>query len=352
MSIQIRQKILSDGRKSLYLDIYHNGKRNYEFLKIYLTKDKIQNKELLKLAESIKAKRILDIKNSEHGFQPQFKNKANFIEFFSSLADKKEPGPKYIWGTVNKTLKKYAGSKLRFSDVTEEWLEEFKGFLLSNVSKNTARTYFSKVRVCIRQALKDGIIVKNPLIKVAPVPKDETERVYLTQEELEKMINTPCQYPEVKRAFLFSCFTGLRLSDIEKLTWGEIKGDKLQFKQKKTGGFEYVPLNTSAMKIVRKNLDKNVFPTPNKKVFDLPSRSTITYKVPMWRMKAGIEKKVTFHSARHTFATLLITADTDLYTVSKLLGHKDFRTTQIYAQIVDKKKEEAVARLPEIKMNI
>lgn len=155
--------------------------------------------------------------------------------------------------------------------------------------------------------------------------------------------------PEIKRAFLFSCLTGLRRSDIVKLTWGEVhkQGDftRIIFRQKKTGGQEYIDITPQAADLIgeRGNHASDDF------VFgDIHSPSATNYHIREWALRAGVDKYISFHCGRHTFATLMLDIGTDIYTVSKLLGHRELSTTQIYAKVMDKNKQAAVARIPDI----
>lgn len=347
MSVKLRRKKLADGRESLYLDSYQNGRRQYDFLKLYLGKDRALNKEILKLAHSIRDKRSLDLANSEHGHVAAYRRKINFVDYFEQLTKQRliAKGP---WRNTLNHLRAFTGGTLQISGVSREWLEGFKAYLLSKVSPNTAYTYFSKVKAAMKQA-EGKLIDRNPAAGVPQVKQTETERSYLTLEDLETLAATECDDPEVKRAFLFCCFSGLRLCDAESLLGQNIQNDRLQFRQKKTKGFEYVPLSQTAKEILR-NEAGNVLPLPTTKIFALRSRSHIMRMVKLWAEAAKIQKPVSFHTSRHTFATLSLTSGVDLYTVSKLLGHKTLASTQVYAKIIDQKKNEAVALLPRLKM--
>lgn len=165
----------------------------------------------------------------------------------------------------------------------------------------------------------------------------------MTLEELRRLANVPFKYDELRRAALFSALTGLRFSDIAKLTWQEVQhganqGYYLRFKQQKTKNLETLPISEDAFELLgtRSNLDEKVFKTLKK---------SQTMYLPAWTAKAGIDKKITFHCFRHTYATLQLTLGSDLYTVSKMLGHKDIATTQIYARIIDEKKREAANKI-------
>jgi integrase len=150
---------------------------------------------------------------------------------------------------------------------------------------------------------------------------------------------------ELKRAALFSSLTGLRWSDVEKLVWSEVQhseinGHFIRFTQKKTKGTETLPISEQAYQILGERGESG------EKIFKgLKYSAWINLKLAQWVMKAGITKHITFHCFRHTFATLQLTMGTDIYTVSKMLGHRELRTTQIYAQIVDRKKVEAANRI-------
>jgi len=189
------------------------------------------------------------------------------------------------------------------------------------------------------------LIPRNPFAGVEHVKPKETERAFLTIEELRQLAAAECRYPEVKRAFLFSSFSGLRISDVRRLTWSNVRNGKLEFRQKKTDGVEYLPLSEQARRLLGEN------GVSEQHVFNLPrSLWTIEKVLRAWAREASIDKHLTFHVSRHTFATMALSHDVDLFTVSKLLGHKDISTTQIYARIIDKKMQEAVSRLPEINL--
>jgi len=372
--VTLREKALANGNKSLYLDIYRNGKREYEFLKLYLVPiktpfDKIQNEETLATAQAIKAKRQIELQNGEYGFTSQFKIDTPFLSYYRKMCDDRQGniesrGNWGNWYSCLKHLERYCSEKTTFKDVTTDWVEGFKDYLdnaakdaykrknndtaeAKPLSQNSKVSYFNKLRACINQAFDDRIIPVNPLRGVSGFKDEETERTYLTFDEVKKMAKIDCKYPVLKRAFMFSCLTGIRKSDIEKMTWAEVQtfGDKtrLIFKQKKTGGQEYLDINPQAAAYLgerRKNADR-VFAG-----FKYNSQTLLELR--RWALLAGITKDVTFHSGRHTFAVMMLDLGADIYTVSKLLGHKELSTTQIYARVLDKKKQEAVNLIPNI----
>ena len=374
--VKLREKTLADGSISLYLDIYYNGKRSYEFLKLYLVDaktsiDKEQNRQTLQTAQSIKAKRQIEIQNGEYGFANAFKTDTPFLAYFRKLCEERKAstGNYGNWFSCLKHLERYCDEKTTFKHIDTNFIEGFKDYLnnaakdqhkrkynqlddkeaAKSLSQNSKVSYFNKLRACINQAYDDRILAVNPLRGIDCFKQDEIERVYLTLDEVKALTKTPCRYPILKRAFLFSCLTGIRKSDIEKMTWGEIQtfGEytRIVFKQKKTKGQEYLDINKQAVEFMgeRGELSKLVFSG-----FRYNSQ-TLT-ELTKWCMKAGITKDVTFHSGRHTFAVMMIDLGAEIYTVSKLLGHKELKTTQIYAKVLDKKKQEAINLIPDISL--
>ena len=169
-------------------------------------------------------------------------------------------------------------------------------------------------------------------------------------DELKKVSKIDCEIPILKQAFIFSALTGLRWSDIQKMVWKEIQfseeqGYYIRFKQKKTSGLQTHPIPNQAYKLLgeRDEEEERVFK-------GLRYSAWSNLKLQQWVMKAGISKTITFHCARHTYATLQLTFGTDIYTVSKLLGHKELKTTQVYAQIINQKKVDAANAIPDINL--
>ena len=208
------------------------------------------------------------------------------------------------------------------------------------ISQNTAATYFSIFKAALKQAFVDGYLESDLSDKIKDIQEKESRREYLTLEELNKLVATPCERGVFKRAALFSALTGLRHIDIQNLKWSEISMEgnqaRLHFTQQKTKGFEYTPISEQALQLCGES------GKPEQFVFeDLPDPSWISRPLKQWIEDAGIKKNITFHCLRHTFATLQLSSGTNIYTVSKMLGHTDVKTTQIYAKVVDEKKNKA-----------
>ena len=360
MKVTLRKRN-KGGKISLYLDFYHLGKRKYEYLRLYLkdkprtAEERSSNKTTLELAEKIRAKRQLEIQNNIYGFNDTDRSSADFIAYFEHLAEKRKAsqGNYGNWNSALKHLKEFKKFKVKFSDINSEWLEDFKYYLIHdakssfkrNLSQNSCYSYFNKVKAALKQAVKDGYINSNPAMNVDAIKEAETSREFLTLDELKKVLNTRCDAPGYKNAFIFSCLTGLRFSDVKKLTWYEIQhsnevGNYIRFKQKKTKSYETLPISIEARKILGEER------TANESVFiDLSYSDFNNQKLKEWMIRAGIEKRITFHCARHTYATLQLSLGTDIYTVSKLLGHKNLKTTEVYAKIIDEKKQEAASKI-------
>lgn len=279
--------------------------------------------------------------------------KANFIEYFAKVAENRhKKGSKSIivnWNRVHELIKIYAeGDFFPFSKVTLRMVENFKTFMLTApqgggksviVSQNTAATYFAIFKAAVYQAFIDGYLDVDIAAKVKGIQEEESRREHLTIDEQNQLAATPCDYPMLKRAALFSALTGLRHCDIMKMKWIELSKEgehyRINFDQKKTG-VEYMPISDQAYLICGEPKD------PDRLVFEgLQAPSWINKPVKRWVEAAGIKNKITFHCFRHSYATNQLTEGTDLFTVSKMLGHTNIKTTQVYTKVVDSKKEQA-----------
>ncbi|MCK3686159.1 site-specific integrase [Maribellus sp. YY47] len=384
--VTLRQKEISKGRKSLYLDFYppiphpETGEpTRREFLGLYIFKetttgrngkekkvvlnpiDKQHNTDTLKIADSIRQKRENFLNKPEiyneyekEQLRKRELGEQSFIDYFKKLTDKKKESNRNSWLSTLNYLEAFTNGKLKFADLNERFLEDFKEYLLTTkstrsekttLSTNSAVSYFNKVKAALKQAYKDGILQTDLNSKLQPIKAAETRREYLTIDELNRLVKTPCNDPLLKRAALFSSLTGLRFSDIQKMVWREIEyiegqGYFLNFLQKKTKGVEVLPISEQAYSICGSPGDSV------DKVFEGLKYSAYANKhLSQWIGAAGITKDITFHCFRHTYATLQLFNGTDIYTVSKMLGHKDLKTTQVYANIVDKAKREATNKI-------
>ena len=372
--VKLRQKAISGNRQSLYLDFYppiphpETGKpTRREFLGLYLFDkaknpiDKQHNKETLQLAEQIRQKKENHLNKPEiyTGYEKEQlkireRGEQNFVEYFKTLANKRKASNHDNWVSALNYIEAFTKGTLKFNDLNEKFLEDFKEYLLktksiksdkTTLSQNSAVSYFNKVKAALKQAYKDGILQTDLNAKISPIKPIETKREYLTLEELNRLVKTPCNNDLLKRAAIFSALTGLRFSDIQKMVWGELEyiegqGYYLNFSQKKTKGIEYYPISEQAVSLLSERGE------PTAKVFEGLEYSAYHNKhLYQWIGAAGITKDITFHCFRHTFATLQLFNGTDIYTISKMLGHKDLKTTQIYAKIVDESKRKAADKI-------
>ncbi len=391
--VKLRQKAISGNKQSLYLDFYpaiphpETGKpTRREFLGLYIfgklnkigkleklvhkklhPLDQNHDEETQKLAEQIRQNRENHLNKPEiyTGFEKEqlkirIQGEQNFIEYFKSLTDKRIDSNYDNWNSTYKYLDAFTKGNLKFMDLNEKFCNDFKEFLLNTKSnksnkatlaQNSAVSYFNKLKASLKQAYKDGLLSIDLNAKIEPIKQAETHRNFLTIEEMNKLVKTECNNPLLKRAALFSALTGLRFSDIKKLVWGELEfiegnGYFIQFKQQKTKGAEMMPISEQAYSLLGERKE------PNSLVFEGLTYSAYENKhLAKWIGLAGIEKDITFHCFRHTFATLQLSkrpdgsAGTDIYTVSKMMGHRDLKTTQIYAKIIDQTKREAANKI-------
>lgn len=378
--IKLRRRKTRTGRESLYLDIYIDGRRSYEYLHLYLEPEtdratKERNRQVMMLAEAVRAKRVVEFQNGRFGFNKDGGEDTLFAEYYRGCMERygeNREATRGTWEGCLNHLEVYAGRSfetLTFRDITAEWVDGFRDYLTNRavslknkdqgekcsrqgLGEVTCSLYLSKLMACINRAYEQGIIPRKParLAKSDRIDMTNIERVYLTREELQAMVNTPFegkwkQRLWLRRAFLFCCLTGLRKSDIEAMRWRQIREEngytRIVFEQVKTRKLEYLDITPEAREYMgKRGADGDL-------VFrDFKYGTPVAKYLREWAQKAGVNKPLVFHSSRHTFATLMVSLKTDIYTVSKLLGHADVKTTQIYASIVDAAKREAVARIP------
>lgn len=361
--IRLRRKRIQSG-ESLYLDSYFKGKRRYEFLRLYLiperTKaDKIKNEQTLRLANTIKSKRLVELFNNKYGFSNE-KPEVNLIQYIRLVMENKERqgkiGIKSTFETLIYHLTKYRGTRILLSDLDDRYTQGFVLYLSTAISRTSGKTLktssqhniYTSLKTIVHQAIKDDLLTTDPTKSIDPPRMILPHKEFLTEEELKRLIQTPCSKEIVKRSFLFCCFTGLRISDVRELTWKKVifeeQGVHINYRQKKTKIENYVPLSENAISVLPPKDDKS----DSDPVFLLPQETTIRKTLKEWMTNAKIDKHITFHSSRHTCATLLLNSGVDIYTVKEILGHTDIGTTMKYTKVIDKTKRIAVNKIPNL----
>ena len=369
--IRIRERKLADGNISLYLDIYVKGTRKYESLGLYLIPESLPNAKAANartrsIAEKIKSDRIIALQ--DRGIKQWEKIKRSNMSLVEWLIQYEQDSmgfkPSTLKGRqdmrkkVEAYLEQEGLSYIGMNEIDQDFCRGFLRFLETaknsvakkqkdrTISKGCAHHHQAVLNGALNKAVREGILQQNPMKmldkreKFQPSPE---EREFLTIEELRNLMDVPCSNEQVKKAFIFSCFAGLRLSDVRTLTWNKIhkmpdgKTLYVHVFMQKTQKPLNVPLSGEALKVLEEKEN------PDEPIFKLPtSVATINYHIKKWVKNGHIDKTISFHCSRHTFATMMLTLGADLYTTSKLLGHANVTTTQIYGKIIDKKKVETV----------
>ncbi|MDM1362512.1 site-specific integrase [Myroides marinus] len=373
MKITLRERLLPSGKINLSIEYYKgtilqpNGKRktvrDYENLKLFLhseaknASERKENKETLALAKQILAIREAEFYQGRFELKNTTKGKRTFLDYFHEKTEEKSDSPKNYgnWTATMIHLKRCISPNTIFDDIDEKFIKRVRTYFDKEartksdlpLSLNSKYSYFNKFKACLRAAFDEGYLALNYAAKIKSFEQAESQREYLTFNEVQQLANTECKYEVLKRAFLFSCLTGLRWSDIHNMTWSEVRDEddssRVNFRQEKTDGVEYLYISTQARELLgeRKGNRDRVF-------IGLRYSAVYNNAIVLWCNKAGISKHITFHSARHTNAVLLLENGADIYTVSKRLGHREIRTTAIYAKIVDEKMKEASNLIPEL----
>jgi len=372
--IKIRFKKLANGNKSIYLAHWSGGKWVYEFLKdIYIIPettptDKSKNAQTLELANAVRAKRIVELQNNAHGFSNGgTRSKVNVIEYIRLIAEQKrikaggkERGAFQGYNALARQIEAYSGTKTTFKQVDKTYCTGFLNYLTTAtnlnrgmrnnpLNENTQHWYMKMFEAVLNTAISDEIILINPFKQIKPESrpaKHKAEICYLTIDEVKALENTSCYNPVIKQAFLFSCYSGLRFSDVCNLTWGKLQKDNnggifINFVQEKTNKQEYLPIPQKALN----NLPDRENAKDTDNVFKLTSGGFVNSQLRQWAHAAGITKHIHFHVARHTYATLLLSLEVPIEVVSKNLGHSDIQTTQIYAKVINQQQRAAVSKL-------
>ena len=359
--VTVRKRPIKNGQTSLYLDFYppirnpKTGKLSRrEYLGLYIYTNPVErfqqeyNKSMIQKAEIIKCRRTESIINEEYGFLDRNKGKESFLEYFKNLMI--ERGSSQNWATAYMHFHNYTHGECRFCDLTVPYCQGFLDYLLSDACMHngkrmmgtTANNNLTKLKCILAIAYEDGLLKENIAKKLVRAKAHGNKRQFLTKEELLQLSQTPCKSDVLRRAGLFSCLTGLRLSDCIRLQWENIVkladgGWGMDIITKKTSTAAILPISEEALQLCGERSTGQVFKNL--------TNSTVALYLKPWIKASGIEKHITFHCFRHTFATLQVAEGTDIYTVSKLLTHSNLATTQVYADVVDELKRDAAERI-------
>ncbi len=372
MKITLKERKLASGKISLSIEYYKGsettpeGKRRHirenENLKMFLfgeptnVTQKKKNKETLIVAKKILAIREAEFYQGRFNIKNTSKSKRRFLDFFIEKVEEKCDSPKNYgnWSATLVHLKRHIPASTIFEEIDESFVKRVRNYFdkeahtKSNLplALNSKYSYFNKFKAALRASFNEGYLSINYAAKAKSFEQAESQREYLTFNEVQILAKTDCKYDVLKRAFLFSCLTGLRWSDINAMTWSEVRDEeddvsRVNFRQQKTDGVEYLYISKQARELLgeRKEPESRVF-------IGLKYSAVYNNEIVRWCNRASISKHITFHSARHTNAVLLLENGADIYTVSKRLGHREIRTTAIYAKIVDLKMKEASNLIP------
>lgn len=357
--VTLRQRAISKGRISLYLDYYpavrhpetmQMSRREYLGIYIYANpKNEMErafNGEMLAKAEAIRCIRVQALINEDFGFLDRNKMREDFLAYFLKKCRKKEQK----WRIVYMHFSNYVQGRCTFGDLTIDLCQGFAEYLLKAeklrregcVSHNSAAAYFSTFQAVLKLAYRDKWLKENINNFLDKIEAKQVKKEYLTLDEVKQLAQTPCEHEVLRRASLFSCLTGLRISDILNLKWEDFElapdyGYCIRIKTQKTSTEATLPISYEAYELCGE-------PSTGK-VFKELRRSMVNYPLKKWIQEAGIKKHITFHCFRHSYAVIQISLGTDIYTVSKMLTHKNVTTTQIYADLVSAKKRETAEKI-------
>lgn len=370
MGITLGKKQLNKGRVSLYLNYSYNGKRRKEHLGIILdaptsAERRAENRNKVIIARQIRAKKELeflsveyhlnDIENTFDDILPTDKsNVPDFYILIGQYLDTYHKKDKKMVRACITHLRLFTRKKsLPVTLLTKDFCINFLEYLRDHLRGNTPIGYFKKFRMCINKCIEKKLMTSNPTDGIRLMQFDEVTKAILSLKEIQKLAITPCPNNEVKRAFLFSCYCGLRWCDVHQLQYKDIdfSSNRLTILQQKVQSHSknailHLNLNHTAIKLLQRHKGIN-----EELVFGLPSYSYTLRILNKWVKRANIHKHITFHCARHSFITNIMANGANIKTAASLAGHSTTRHTEKYVHIIDELKQKAVDSLPDIIVN-
>ena len=363
MKATLRKRLIDNGtRYSLRLDIYppaphpETGRlTRFINLGMYLHANpkspaaRLANKETMIRANATLVKTQLQMQAGRYDYLLT-KKPVDFIEFFKKHTQERNIAcsTKKKWLVALRKLQAFLklqpDQPLYFSEIDKHLLENFRTYLLESSAVNTANSDFSYIRTALNHAYRNDLMKVKITEQIKAIAPQRTKIIYLTQEELNKLVKTPCEKPLIKRAALFAALTGMRISDVAALRWEDVvfepSGPCIHFRQCKTKALNYLPVSQQAIQIAAATEEPEEIPAERRTGIVFPKLKELHCKrrrpyFKIWIRDAGIQKHVTFHTMRHTFATLQLLANTNIKTLSEMLGHTKINTTMIYAHVVN-----------------
>ena len=383
---KLKQKTLSDGNFSLYLDYYlgranvrneetgeieSKVQRKREFLHLTLLAaprtpfERQQNKETLNLAQKIRFEREQELKENIHGYRlKRDASNINFLDYFQS----------YIDAYTKKDIRMMQIALSRFRDflkdtpeyrkyilgikpqqITNEMIVTFTEYLQSRSVGEGAKSIFQRFKKVIKYAVEHDVFLKNPCSGVV-IKTDENilRKDVLSQDEMQLLISTHYEHENtnIRRAFIFCLYCGLRFCDVKDLTFANVdySNKLLKFEQNKTKGHSsssgvVIPLNEGLLRLIGEPASDQ---SKESLIFPLPSYEMCLKALKRWVKRAGINKHISWHCARHSFAVNILNNGANIKTVSSLLGHSGLKHTEKYTRAIDELKEAAINSLPEL----
>ena len=318
-TVTLRKRKIKNGTQySLCLDYYPGYRDNstmkvitrealgiYIFAKPANQQEKDFNARMMKKAEILRNQRYEAIFNENHGFMDKSRMKGDFLAYFKEIADRKN----LKWQHVYKHFERFVNGKCTFEEVDVDLCRKFMDYLLNanqflhteqKLHINSAAGYWSTFRALLHTAYRDRKIKENPnpfLDRIECIP---TDKEHLSQEELIRLAETPCEEEVLKRAFLLGCLTGLRKSDIKELTWQKIQPYTngrmyVTTRMKKTQQIIHNPVSNEALELLGERCDGIIFDGFQEKMLQGP--------LQRWLQDAGITKKITFHCSSHSISS-------------------------------------------------
>lgn len=372
---------LQDGRDSLYLEFYFgfiwveskNGTRykkadrTTEQLNLYLwqaprtPEERQENKDTLELAKRIRFERGQQVLEDKEGYRLKKKQEINFFDFIQSYYDSYTKGDKRMIRAAQKRFVDFINQdypeysrRITPAQVTPDMMEHFVEYL-QHISKGEgALTHWKRWKKIVKAAVKQDVFRHNPCEDVICKADEEAlKKDILSIEEVKQLVATTYrgQNDEIRRAFIFTCYTGIRFCDIKDLTFGNVdfSNKVLNFNQKKTKGhssksYVSIPLSDSLIKLLGQPSTDN----QQELLFKLPSQTMCLKALRHWIARAGIAKHITWHCGRHSFAVNILNNGANIKVVASLLGHASLQHTEKYTRAVDSLKVAAINSLPDI----